>query len=157
MFALKDSTITIEDNCQFHHNAFLNLFTMFEDVDFYISDATMTDNSSIVLDTSDNGSSGYFKNCVFNNNVNAAEKDATFEVRDNELTFYDCDLGDSTFDEAEDVTFVGTNAPNGVGSLFGEGSLTMIVSILALVASVAAIGVSISSNKKKSEPASKES
>jgi predicted outer membrane repeat protein len=40
-----------------------------------------------------------------------------------------------------------------VGSIFGGGSLTMIVSILALLASATAIGISISTSKKKASPA----
>ena len=44
------------------------------------------------------------------------------------------------------------NASTRYASIFGEGSLSMIVAILALVASVAAVGISVSSNKKKAVP-----
>lgn len=36
-----------------------------------------------------------------------------------------------------------------VGSVFGEGSLTMVISIVALIASVAAICVNVASNKNR--------
>ena len=40
-----------------------------------------------------------------------------------------------------------------VGSIFGEGSLTMVISLLALVASIASVGVCVSLHKKMTVPA----
>ena len=67
-------------------------------------------------------------------------------------------MGDSTISESEQsqrVSFVDTDAVNGdlLGSIFGDGSLIMIVALLALVTSVVSIGISIYYNKKKALPA----
>ena len=69
-------------------------------------------------------------------------------------TFYDCDFGDSTFG-VDNPKIVDSDATDGTrysASIFGEGSLTMIVAFTALIVSVAAIFVSVSS-KKKAVPA----
>ncbi len=59
-------------------------------------------------------------------------------------------MGDSTYYNLDTMEFINSqNAPKAAGSIFGEGSLTMIVSILALAASIAAIGISVASGKKK--------
>jgi hypothetical protein len=55
-----------------------------------------------------------------------------------------CTLGDTTFENK--------NMVEGVGSLLGEGSVSMVMSILALAASAASIGVSIALYKKKTLP-----
>ena len=39
-----------------------------------------------------------------------------------------------------------------VGSIVGEGSLTMILSLLALIASIASLTVNLNNNKNKSKP-----
>ena len=58
----------------------------------------------------------------------------------------DCELGNTTFNDKNMVMGVG------VGSIFGEGSLTMVVALLALMASCVAIGL-IADMKKKLVPA----
>ena len=60
-------------------------------------------------------------------------------------------MGDSTYHNLDTMKFINSqNAPNNsIGSIFGEGSLTMVIAILALVASIAAIGISIASGKQK--------
>ena len=63
----------------------------------------------------------------------------------NQLEFTNCDLGNSTFNDRSRATFDGAV---GAGSIFGEGSLAMIVSFVALIASAAAIVVNVSSKKK---------
>jgi hypothetical protein len=60
-------------------------------------------------------------------------------------------MGNSTYDGLEHIKFVDCkNAPNqkATGSIFGEGSLTMIVAILALALSAACMGVTLSMKKK---------
>ena len=63
------------------------------------------------------------------------------------ITFVDCDFGEATFDNKSAATI--ENTANGVGSLFGEGSLTNILVIISFVISVAAICLAIASHKKK--------
>jgi hypothetical protein len=96
----------------------------------------------------------YFKNCTFNGNVPIDESPVTnssFYIYSETFTFDNCDLGDSTFESTEYVNLVDTDAPTGFskhsGSIFGEGSLAMIVAIVAIIAAGAAIRVSVSAKK----------
>ena len=77
--------------------------------------------------------------------------DFQFGNKNANVTFVDCDFGDATFDNKSAAKF--ENTANSVGSIFGEGSLTMIVAFVALIASVASLVVNLSSNKKKAVPA----
>ncbi|MBO5968076.1 MAG: hypothetical protein J6S14_06215, partial [Clostridia bacterium] len=52
----------------------------------------------------------------------------------------------------EFMVFVDSDAPNGVGSIFGEGSLALIVAFVALIASIASIIVNVTERKKKTVP-----
>ena len=84
-----------------------------------------------------------FDSCTFVNN-NTSNKYYIFYFEEgNQLEFTNCDLGDSSFNDRSRATFNG----KAVGSIFGEGSLTMIVALVALVAAGAAIFVSISVKK----------
>ena len=65
------------------------------------------------------------------------------------MTFTDCDFGDSTFVGKEFMKISGNNA---TASIFGEGSLTMIVALLALIASAVSIFLTVYYNKKKAVP-----
>ena len=55
-----------------------------------------------------------------------------------------CTLGDTTFENK--------NMVDGVGSIFGEGSLSMIFAILALISSGVAIFLVVYYNKKNVVP-----
>ena len=75
------------------------------------------------------------------------------------ITFTNCDMGDSKFFESdiEWLKFIDcTNAPNAsarrYGSIFGEGSLSMIFALAALIASGVAIFLVVYYNKKKVVP-----
>ena len=144
----------------------------------YATDTTITDNTAMVMWSSEwNENDNYFKNCTFNNNKLTSDK---IERGDNKyrdyygesfdidifanfhavrVVFENCDIGDSKFDEAllDYVKFVDCeNAPKGrarrFGSIFGEGSLTMIVALLALIASGVAIFLTVYYNKQKAAP-----
>ena len=64
------------------------------------------------------------------------------------VSFTDCDLGDSTFTNKNYAKFTNSSV---AGSIFSEGSLTMVVAIVALVASVTSICLTVVANKKKKE------
>ena len=96
----------------------------------------------------DSGSQYIFTNCTFSNN--GFEKDFTFDgCRKAEFELIDCQFEGSVFEDREYIKIIDTDAKNGIGSIFGEGSLTMIVAILALVASIASIGISFALYKKE--------
>ncbi len=95
----------------------------------------------------------FFKDCTFTDNT-SQEGFYTFKFGvDNELEFTNCDLGNSTSNDRTRATF---NGAVGAGSIFGAGSVTVIMSILALAASCVAIFLVVYCNKKKAIPVSAE-
>ena len=100
---------------------------------------TLTDNASWVMNVDNNeGQAVEMINCTLNNNEYTGKKHSEESVdikvvKKNILTIDGGDLGDTTFNDKSMVAGVG------VGSIFGEGSLTMAISLLALVASIGSI------------------
>jgi hypothetical protein len=145
------STLTI-DNCVITNNKCNTLIDEGSSSSLYVSNTKITDNESQVFSDESwwGAEDSYFKNCVFNNNNGPS---ASAFVLGNTLTFYECDLGDSTFANPEYAVFEKTQAPAGfptqTASIFSDGSSAILVSIFALVASVASIGISFALYKKK--------
>ena len=144
----------------------------------YATDTTITDNTAMVMWSSEkNDNDNYFKNCTLNNNKLTSKK---IEVAQNvysdyngesfyigvyenfpaiRVVFENCDMGDSHFEQwvLDYVKFVDCeNTPHSTvrhfASIFGEGSLTMIVALLALIASIASIIVNVTARKKQTVP-----
>ena len=145
----------------------------------YATDTTITDNTAMVMWSSEwNENDNYFKNCTFNNNKLTSNK---IEIAGGiygdyngesfyigvfanypaiRVVFENCDMGDSHFEEwlLDYVKFVDCeNTPHSTvrhfASIFGEGSLTMIIALLALIASGVSIFLTVYYNKKKAVPA----
>ena len=96
----------------------------------------------------------HFTNCTINNNTNT---DADYSIRGGEysiVTFTDCDLGDSTYRSKETIKFIDTGADDGAstGSIFGDGSLAVILSLIAIISSAVSICLTVVYNKKKTVP-----
>ena len=92
-----------------------------------------------------------FTSCKFSYNEPMLNLDDTFffNVSNAGLSFVDCEFGEATFNNKSAAQFVDTESDNNLSaSIFGEGSLAMIVATTALIASAAAIFVSVSSKKK---------
>ena len=139
LFYLEDSSLTMEGGKITGNN--VDKLFYFDDSEADIKGVTVTDNASVVFDV-DNGSEKVIvTECVFENNTPVKKLENIIVDKKGTLVMTNCALGDTTFENANMVA--------GVGSIFGEGSLTMVVSIAALVVSVAAIGTSISLNQKK--------
>ena len=126
----------------------------FSETNYYINNTQIVDNTAIIADP--DAVTGYstdctvfvFEKCKFNNNNYGKYND--FHCYDeSDMTFTDCDFGDSTFTGKEFMKFFGNNA---TASIFGEGSLTMIVALLALIASAVSIFITVYYNKKKAAP-----
>ena len=79
-----------------------------------------------------------------------------FQNPDSKVNFVNCDFDNSTFNDRSRANFEDSARGKSLrfGSIFGEGSLTMVVSMTALVISVACLSVTISSRKKKVTAAS---
>lgn len=93
-----------------------------------------------------------FTNCKFSYSGPLLGCDYTFffNVSSSGLSFVDCNFGNATFNNKSAAQFVDTSASNEFSaSMFGEGSLAVLVSFIALIASIAAIGVNVASYKKR--------
>ena len=150
------------NRCTITGNKTRSIFFVTEDAPFSteVVDTVITDNDSRIL--------GYdfgcpvveynFVRCTFNNN-NDPKANHTFmnEVVSMKgliakVTFYDCDLGNSTFDKPEYYTIVDTSeteTDSKIGSMLGQGNVAMIFSLVAVFAACAAIGIVITKEKKK--------
>ena len=144
----KDTDITIiggkfTDNKQVFLVSLWDAVANVDGVDF-----TGNDSLALIVYAASSVSST-FSNCKFGagSAYDDFKNDFLFEVDETGITFVDCDFGKATFNDKNAVKFVGGTVSNGIGSMFGEGSLTMIVSFVALIASVAAIIVNFSSKK----------
>ena len=149
LFDIGDSDVTIE-NCSFTGNNTTVIFDIDSKSTLNVSDTDFTDNSSSVYyGAIENSSTSAFTNCTFDRNNPSRKYPYSFEFvnRGNQPTFVDCDLGNSTFNDRGRANIVDTDAQNGTASIFGEGSLAMIVSIVAIIAAGAAILVSVSTKK----------
>ena len=149
------------DECTFQNNAAKFLFDMDgtgrPTNSFLIKNSTFTDNKSSVLAQS-NFATSCFEKCTFNNNEYPNDSLFDFSLySDNKLIFRDCSMGDSTYPDhqMDQIEFQDANGfvSARAASIFSEGSLTMIVAFVALIASVASIIVNLSSSKKKATPA----
>ena len=143
------------ENCTVTGNKMVTIFNFYYN-DYWYADirkTTFSDNASQMLYYSANVDGDYsfaFTECTFNNNKGPWSDYAFDGYYKVPVTLTDCDLGTSNFtaNAKKYFKFDGYSATLTLGSLFGDGSLSMVVAILALAASIAAIGVSISSSKK---------
>jgi hypothetical protein len=151
-------TLIMDNGCTVTGNNTVGLFSFYYSKYCYanIRKTTFTDNTSQIFRYSAPDGDSYsfaFTDCAFNNNK-GSWNDCTFTRHEKvSVTFTDCDFGDSSFtDNAKTYfTFIDSDAaePPAVGSLFGGGSLTLIISFAALVASTASILVNLTAKKKK--------
>ena len=140
---LDDSTLTMEGG-KITGNKANKLFNI-TDSEADIKGVSITDNASVFICVDNDIKKVTMVECTLNNNTptdNAA--DIQVETKGT-LAMTDCEIGDTTFNNKGFVTLNGSNFS---ASIFGEGSLTMIVSLVALIVSVAAIVVTVSSKKK---------
>jgi hypothetical protein len=137
------------DKCTFTQNNVGHIFNI-SGKNIMVANSRFTDNRSNVLycSTSDEA---IFTDCAFNNNNCATVGgNYTFNVVSGHkaLTFIDCDMGNSTYNDRNCVQIENS----GTGSIFGEGSLALIVAILSLIASGVSIFFVVFYNKKKAAP-----
>ena len=97
------------------------------------------------------GFNSEFKNCKFSYNEPMLTLKDTFyfNLSNAGLSFVDCEFGDAVFNNKKAAQFVDTDAPNATGSVFAEGSLSMIFAFIAIIVSFCSIFVTIVYNKKK--------
>ena len=146
LFELDDSTLTLEGGKITGSKA--NELFHITNSQADIKGVTITDNASRVIYVDNGNEKVTMTECTLGNNT-PAENEADIQVETKgTLVMNNCDLGDTTFKNKSMVTF----SDKAVGSIFGEGSLTMIVALLALIASGVAIFLVVYYNKKKAVP-----
>ena len=91
----------------------------------------------------------YFEKCTFSKNVLPSMNTYTFNFGTNcDISFVDCKYSQVSFNN-KNYADIYNGGGFGSGSIVGEGSLAIVISILALVASIVSIGITIFFNKKK--------
>ncbi len=148
------SYLTME-KCKFNNNYQVYLIESDATI-LKAKDSDFTENHSFAFYGNCAGEfSSTFINCRFSYNEPMLNLDDTFffNIFNAGLSFVDCDFGGATFHNPDAVTFLNSNGePDGAGSIFSEGSLTMIVASLALVASAVSICLTVAYHKKKAVP-----
>ena len=154
LFSVNDSDFTLTGGT-FTGNDMAFLIKL-ADSTAYVEGVDFTDNDALALVTdNDSSTPSVFIDCKFGAGTSISDYyKCDFEFWDDEsgVTFEDCEFNKSTFSDKGAATFIGGNVSNPVGSIFGEGSFTMIVSLAALAVSAACLGITMSL-KKKLEPA----
>ena len=89
-----------------------------------------------------------FTDCKFINNTNNSKSETFYLEKGSFAEFDNCELGDSTFNDASRVSIVNSARAKRFGSMFGEGSLAMIVSLLAIITSGVCIFLVVDMKKK---------
>ena len=147
LFYLEDSRLTMKVGKITGNNAD-TLFEM-EDSVADIQRVTITDNASRVISVNNDSQKVNMAGCILGNNAPDTTIPEILVETKGTLAMIECKLGDSTFNNKEYIIFGnGTPGKAMYASIFGEGSLTMIVAFLALVISVAGMGVTLSLKKK---------
>ena len=139
---VKNGSQLFLDGCTITENISSDYIFAAFNVNVYVSNTTVTGNASSVFE----GHTAEFTNCTFGNNAYGP----TFDIKstDKSVVFTDCEMGDSTFNDVGRVSIVDSARAKRFGSMFGEGSFTMIIALLALIASVASIVVNLYTKKQ---------
>jgi hypothetical protein len=139
------------DNCTFKHNSAAYMLYVWGE-DFEVVNTRFLDNpANVFYGNAENSST--FTNCEFNNNSGNQWKgyySFNFVSRNSKVKFVNCSFGNSTYNDRSRATF--EDDSKFPASLFGEGSLAMIVAFVALIASIASIIVNVTARKKKTVP-----
>lgn len=156
LFTLSESTLIMEGECKIEDNKLIFVFQTLSDSKIYVNGAIIKDNVATVLYSDNHSADSYFKNCTLSNNfpdkkIKATE--STFYIDDANFTFDNCDLGDSTFADSENVVLKDTKTPEGFpkhgASMIGEGSFNNILIILSLLCSAFSICLTVVFYKKR--------
>jgi hypothetical protein len=138
LFYLEDSSLELTGG-KITSNAADKIF-YFDDTEADITGVTITGNASIILDVDNSSAKVTLTECTLGDNEPVKEEVDVIVDTEGTLILTNCDLGDTTFEDKSMVA--------GAGSILGEGSLTMIVALLALVASSVSIFLIVDMKKK---------
>ena len=138
------------NNSKFLNNVNRHIIACFNG-DVEVTESHFEGNTGNIYYSKKNGD-GIFKTCIFVGGPAKTGTKSFYLEKNSSLELNNCELGDSTFNDISRVTIVDSASAKRYGSIFGQGSLAMIVAFIALMASVASIVVNVSANKKKAAP-----
>ena len=151
LISVENTSHFLIENCTFKYNsAAYMLYAQAEN--FEVVNTRFIDNPANVF-------YGYakdsitFTGCEFNNNPGSQWTNYysfNFISRNSKVKFVNCSFGNSTFNDRSYATF--EDDSKFPASIFGEGSLALIVASVALIASIASIIVNVTERKKKTVP-----
>lgn len=132
------SQLTME-KCTFHDNHQVYLIQSEASILNAVHSDFTGNHSFVFYGNCARGRDSAFTNCTFDYSEPMLNLEDTFffNLSDAGLSFVDCVFGDATFNEKDAAQFIDTEEPDGSNypaSIFGEGSLAMIIVILALIA-----------------------
>ena len=176
LFDLEDSSLTMKGGKITGNNAEELFFIDNSDAD--LTDVTITHNTSAVLYVNNSVKKVTLTNCILGNNTPGTALEEIRVHNKGTLIMTDCTLGDTTYGNRDNVDIIQTFLPDpspdsatdtradsdsdtqtdpnakykfwkiGSASILGEGSPAMIISLLALAVSVAAMGLTVRYGKK---------
>ena len=138
LFYMEDSSLTMEGGNVTGNNT--DKLFLFKESDADIKNVTVADNESVVLNVENNSAQVTLTECILGGNAFSEGGAGVVVETAGTLVLTDCDLGDTDFENKSMVT--------GVGSIFGEGSLTTIFVIIALIDSIVSIYMIVLYKKK---------
>ena len=112
-----------------------------------VSECHFEGNTGIIYYGRKNGDAS-FKTCMFVGGPTRTGAKSFYLEKNANVELNDCELGGSTFNDSSRVSIVDSARAKRFGSMFGEGSFTMIIALLALIASVASIVVNLYTKKQ---------
>ena len=130
-----DGTSLTMTECVFDNNP--AAYLLFVDGSSLNIDSTdFTDDNAMALYIESSGSGNTISNCKFSSGTPLDNDEQTIYIdEDTAVTFTDCDFGDAGNPQT--------------GSIFGEGSVAMIIALVSLIAAGASVWVNISAKKKE--------
>ena len=150
VLGLYDSELVMSDGCKFTDNISTYALALYN-TKITISDTDFTGNKSMAIYESDDSAYGStVSRCKFSRGTPTEYYKDTFQFNGNSnIQFTECDFGDATalgFDLGSIALLQGKTTE--VGSMVGNGSLSMLISLAALAVSVVCLGVTLTIYKK---------
>jgi hypothetical protein len=145
LFCLEDCELTMTGG-KITGNKADKLF-YFDETKADLKGVTITGNASIVLDVYNGSAKVILTECTLGDNEPVKEEVDVIVYAHGTLVFTNCELGDTTVANEDNVV----NA--GVGSIFGKGAPTTVFSLFSFVTSVVAICICLVLYKKTAVPA----
>ena len=139
----------VMDNCKFFGNESMYLLNVNRS-SVAITNTDFTDGkSNAFYGAAKSNASNYITNCSFGKGAPTEDFKHTIYFTDvSNIAFTDCNLGNSTINNRQFATFM-SRSRIAAASMFGGGSLAVIVSFIALVASATSISANMASNKRR--------